>query len=114
MVALYDGLKASPNPAHRPRSLDSFALQLYITHAVAMLKALDPVRKIRGDIAKQVAKHYGVSETWVFAARASLDPKLRATIETKAKFDVQYALRFADPSAVEVWQKSERQFTDGT
>ena len=114
MVARYDRLKASSKPAHRPPSLGSFAQQLYIVHAVATLKALDPAREIRGDIAKQVAKHYGVSETWVFAARALLDPKLRATIEIKAKFDVRYALRFADPSAVEVWRKSERQFTDAT
>jgi hypothetical protein len=78
------------------------------------LKALDPARNIRGDIAKQVAKHYGVSETWVFAARALLDTKLRDTIETEAKFDIQNALRFADPSAVEDWRKRERQFTDGT
>ena len=114
MVARYDQLKAASKPAHRPPSLDSFAQQLYIVHGVATLKALDPARNIRGDIAKQVAKHYGVSETWVFAARALLDTKLRDTIETEAKFDIQNALRFADPSAVEDWRKRERQFTDGT
>jgi hypothetical protein len=114
IVALYDRLKASPNPPHRPPSLDSFGQKLYIVHAVATLKALDPARKIRGDIAKQVAKHYGVSETWVFAARASLDSKLRAAIEVLAREDVKYALRFADPSAVEDWRKEERQITDAS
>jgi hypothetical protein len=87
ILARYDHLRAASKAAHRPPSLDSFVQQLYIVHAVETLKALDPARKIRGDIAKQVAKHYGVSETWVFAARAALDPKLRATIETQAKFD---------------------------
>jgi hypothetical protein len=111
-VALYDRLKAYPSPPHRPPSLDTFARQLCIIHAVATLKALDPARKIRGDIAKQVAKYYGVSETWVFAVRTLLDPKLRATIETKAEYDVRHALRFADHSAVEDWRKSERRFTD--
>jgi len=114
MVALYDLLEAGSKPAHRPPSLDSFAQQLFIVHAVATLKAYDPARKIRGDIAKQVAKHYGVSETWVFAARTSLGTKLRDTIEARAKLDVQHALRFADPSAVEAWRKRQRQFTDGT
>jgi hypothetical protein len=114
IVALYERLKASSNPRHRPPSLDSFALQLHIAHAMVTLKTLDPKRKIRGDIAKQVAKHYGVSETWVFAARASLDSKLRAAIEVLAREDVKYALRFADPSAVEDWRKEERQITDAS
>jgi hypothetical protein len=114
IVALYERLKASSNPRHRPPSLDSFALQLHIADAMVTLKTLDPKRKIRGDIAKQVAKHYGVSEGWVFAARTSLNANLRASIEIKAKNDVEAALRFADPSVVEDWRKSERQLTDAT
>jgi hypothetical protein len=39
---------------------------------------------------------------------------LRARIETQAKSDVEYALRFADPSVAEDWRKRERQFTDMT
>ena len=113
-VEFYDQLRASRKPRHRPPSLDSFVQRFYIVHAVATLKALDPRRKIRGDIAKQVARHYAVSETWVFEARRSVDPKLRAMIEAKAGEDMTYASRFADPPALTKWRERERRHTDAT
>ena len=75
IIAFDDRLKASPNPRNRPLSVDLFVRQIFIVHAVATLKALDPRRKIRGDIAKQVAKYYGVSETWVLRLASRLTPK---------------------------------------
>jgi hypothetical protein len=112
IIAFDDRLKASPNPRNRPLSVDSFVRQIFIVHAVATLKALDPRRKIRGDIAKQVAKYYGVSETWVFEARKSVDPQMRAIIEGHAVRDMNHALHFADPSAAQKWRRRERRRTD--
>ena len=90
LMAVYDRLKASPAPRHRPPTIDAALLRFAIAEHVAREHAKGVRMK---EIIANLRERHNVSRAHVFDARASLDPTLRATIESAAIAELELERR---------------------
>ena len=81
LLDTYDSTsKPSPKPRHRPPSFESAALRLCIVGDYVRLKAFG-----RRKVVNAIAAHYRVDRSHVFAAVKSVDLKLLAKLQARAK-----------------------------
>lgn len=90
LFAIYENLKASPKPRHRPLSTESAFLRFAIVEHVEREFARS--KKLKNIIA-DLPKRYHVSRSHVYAAIKSVDPDLRATIRSHAIADAELERR---------------------